>query len=474
MHGRTPATRTSGPDIPEDPDLDVQDERPGWRGYVGWEDYPEKKAKAHQRFSRVTFRPPPDFHLEPLPATNPVLESKRWRLWHKAIKVALDQVPQVSWETVLKEKHPEILHLLEFPCNEEVPKSLTTKDYIMPNELHFVRNLGGIPDIDTSAYGILLDRLVNDPKTLILADFQNESLFPRVGKLVAIQCSGTRRFKKTVEYSGEGDEMINAPWAEGARGTAKWTSVSLQKDTKYCGGLMDGAKYLELSGANTYFKGGQCMNYVMEYLYFQQQTGKHNQLSTMGVQIQEMPVTSAIMSPWNKEVVVQDGEIEVKAPSISSLSQEDAVRLAGDEPDYHVKDMYSFIERGHYPTLIMYTQVMDPKEDYPATPVGKLVLNKNPDNHFDFIEKVAFSPWALISGIAPSADIALVYTTSSFYAIDLWTPTRHVRRVDQCVLTGTKVQILFIVKSGPADVVHSEWVGIVQAYPSDVEEEDWE
>jgi sulfite oxidase len=35
----------------------------------------------------------------------------------------------------------------------------------------------------------------------------------------------------------------------------------------------------------------------------------------VGIQIQEMPVSSAIMSPWNKEVVVHDGEIEVKGKS---------------------------------------------------------------------------------------------------------------------------------------------------------------
>ncbi|KAG7406197.1 Peroxisomal catalase [Fusarium oxysporum f. sp. rapae] len=751
-----------GPDIPEDPDLDVQDERPGWKGYVEWEDYPEKKAKAHQRFSRFTFPPPPEFQLEPLPATNPVLEGKRWKLWHKAIGGVLDQVPQISWETVLKEKHPEMLHLLEFPYNGEAPKSLLTKDYIMPNELHFVRNHGGIPDIEASAYDIRLDGLVNDPKTLTLADLQDESLFPRVSKLVTIQCSGTRRFEQIVEYPGEGDEMINAPWAEGAIGTAKWTGVSLKKVIKYCGGLKDGAKHLELYGADTYFKGGQCMNYVVsvpwskvkanevilawemndkplpkihgfplravvfgyigarsckwlyrikaiekpslapvqsrEYLYFQQQTGKHNQLPTMGIQIQEMPVSSAIMSPWNKEVVVHDGEIEVKgwaysgggrwperveissdggyvwyavpienlspkhkfawrtftgkvpcdhegwtelvvrcwdnslntqpmesdeapvytlaegkpvedptssvvlrgpkvrgrglalladtqlietlahfpreripervvhakaagawgyfecthditdwcsaAPfrrigkqtqvlaslstvagekgssdtlrdirgfalkmkteegnwdfvrndlpiffirdpaktftittkkaltvscsgsdlggvpqslknvngfgnhtfkfgkpedgsfkyvkihfkpdaGIKNLSQEDAVRLAGEEPDYHVKDMYNSIERGGHPAWTMYLQVMDPKEaetykwnifditkiwphkDYPLIPVGKLVLNKNPENHFHDIEQAAFSPSTLIPGIAPSADIML-------------------------------------------------------------------
>lgn len=32
----------------------------------------------------------------------------------------------------------------------------------------------------------------------------------------------------------------------------------------------------------------------------------------MGIQIQEMPVSSAIMSPWQKEVVVHNGEIEVE------------------------------------------------------------------------------------------------------------------------------------------------------------------
>lgn len=57
-----------------------------------------------------------------------------------------------------------------------------------------------------------------------------------------------------MEYAGEGDEMINAPWAEGAIGTASWTGVSLKKVIKHCGGLLDGAKHLELYGADTYFK----------------------------------------------------------------------------------------------------------------------------------------------------------------------------------------------------------------------------
>lgn len=156
-----------------------------------------------------------------------------------------------------------MLHLLQFPYNGEAPKGLLIKNPITPNELHFVRNHGGIPVIKKEAFELRLDGMVNDPKTLTLADLQNEALFPRVEKLVTIQCSGTRRFEQIQEFAGEGDEMINAPWAEGAIGTAKWTGVSLKKVIKYCGGLKEGAKHLEFYGADSYFKGGDLMNYVV-------------------------------------------------------------------------------------------------------------------------------------------------------------------------------------------------------------------
>jgi len=156
-----------------------------------------------------------------------------------------------------------MLHLLQFPYNGEAPKRLVASQPVTPNELHFVRNHGGIPDIDAAAFDLRLDGLVNDPKKLTLADLQNESLFPRVSKLVTIQCSGTRRVEQIVQYAGEGDEMINAPWAEGAISTATWTGVSLKKVIKHCGGLKEGAKHIELFGAETYFKGGELMNYAV-------------------------------------------------------------------------------------------------------------------------------------------------------------------------------------------------------------------
>lgn len=45
-----------------------------------------------------------------------------------------------------------------------------------------------------------------------------------------------------------------------------------------------------------------------------------------------------------------------------------------------------------------------PHKDFPLQPVGKLTLNKNPENYFTDIEQAAFSPSTIVPGIAPSAD----------------------------------------------------------------------
>ena len=262
----------------EHPAVDVDEvfaeELPGWRGYIEWENYPEKRAIAAAMLAKAapTFPPPPEFQLGPIPDSNPVLEGVRWKMWHKALGGPLKSIPEESWLRVIEEKHRDMLHLLQFPYNGEPPKvgtltmshcdlnstdlqqRLVTAKPITPNSLHFVRNHGGIPDIDPSEYFLKLDGLVKNPKNISLADLQNEELFPRQSSLVTIQCSGTRRIEQINEYAGEGDEMINAPWAEGAIGTAHWTGVSLKKVIKYCGGLIDGAKHLEFYGAETYFK----------------------------------------------------------------------------------------------------------------------------------------------------------------------------------------------------------------------------
>lgn len=81
--------------------FEVKEERAGWKGYVEWEDYPEKKEEARKRLARYSFPPPPEFQLGPLPDTNPVLEGIRWKLWHRKMGGALTSVPEISWKTVL-------------------------------------------------------------------------------------------------------------------------------------------------------------------------------------------------------------------------------------------------------------------------------------------------------------------------------------------------------------------------------------
>ena len=108
-----------------------------------------------------------------------------------------------------------MLHLLQFPYNGEPPKRLVTASVVTPNPLHFVRNHGGIPIIDKDKYTFSLDGLVANPRSFSMDEILDESRFPRMEKLVSIQCSGTRRYEQISLYPGEGDDMINAPWAEG-------------------------------------------------------------------------------------------------------------------------------------------------------------------------------------------------------------------------------------------------------------------
>ncbi|KAK4161063.1 Oxidoreductase, molybdopterin-binding domain-containing protein [Cladorrhinum sp. PSN259] len=351
-----------------------KEEREGWGGYIEWEKYPEKKKQVEEILRNYDFPDPPEFQLKPLPDTNPILTGERFKQYHQA--TGLGHIPDISWQYVLQEKAPDMIHVLQFPYNGEPPRDRLVENEITPNPDFFVRNHGGVPEIDPSQFYLDIGGLVNNPKRLTLADLQNESLFPRQTNVVTLQCSGTRRLEQIQQYPGDGDELINAPWSEGAIGAAKWTGVSLKKVIKHCGGLKDGAMHIELFGADTYFKKGKVHNYVVsvpwrkvkagevllawemngeplpkihgfplravvfgyigarsckwlyeikaikdpseapvqrkEYLYYTPQIGKQNALYSNGFSIQDMPVSSAIMTPKDMQHVVHDGKVKLK------------------------------------------------------------------------------------------------------------------------------------------------------------------
>lgn len=107
---------------------------------------------------------------------------------------------------------------------------------------------------------------------------------------------------------------------------------------------------------------------------------------------------------------------------IKCLSQAEADKLAGEDADSHQKDLRQSIERGDYPSWTVYVQIMPeaeaanyrfnpfdltkvwPQGEYPKIEIGKLELNRNPDNIFAETEQSIFSPAHFVDGIGPSPD----------------------------------------------------------------------
>ncbi|MDL4841158.1 catalase [Aquibacillus rhizosphaerae] len=107
---------------------------------------------------------------------------------------------------------------------------------------------------------------------------------------------------------------------------------------------------------------------------------------------------------------------------VKNLDPNLADKLAGENPDYHMADLYNAIEDGDYPTWTLKVQVMPvedantynidpfdvtkvwPHEDYPLIEVGKMVLDRNPENYFAEVEQAAFSPGHFVPGIEASPD----------------------------------------------------------------------
>lgn len=110
---------------------------------------------------------------------------------------------------------------------------------------------------------------------------------------------------------------------------------------------------------------------------------------------------------------------------IRCLTGAQASELGGREPAFLHKDLYDAILRGERPAWTLKVQLMPeadaatyrfdpfdltkvwPYRDYPLIPVGRLVLDRLPDNYFADTEQSAFSPANMVPGIGPSPDRVL-------------------------------------------------------------------
>ena len=115
-----------------------------------------------------------------------------------------------------------------------------------------------------------------------------------------------------------------------------------------------------------------------------------------------------------------------------SLDWDEAVKISGADSDFHRRDLWDAIEAGAYPEWEFGMQIFSeeqaanfsfdvldatkivPEELVPVTPVGRMVLNRNPDNFFAETEQVAFCAAHIVPGLDFSNDPLLAGRIHSY------------------------------------------------------------
>jgi len=100
-----------------------------------------------------------------------------------------------------------------------------------------------------------------------------------------------------------------------------------------------------------------------------------------------------------------------------SLVWDESQKIAGADPDFHRRDLWEAIEAGAFPQWELGVQIVDeqdelkygfdmldatkllPEEVVPVRRIGKLTLDRNPDNFFAETEQVAFCVGNVVPGI---------------------------------------------------------------------------
>jgi catalase len=127
---------------------------------------------------------------------------------------------------------------------------------------------------------------------------------------------------------------------------------------------------------------------------------------------------------------------------IKNLSADEAVRIAGSDPDYSQRDLFSAIARGEFPRWDVKVQVATeaelaaweartgwnpfdltkvwPHGDFPLQPVGVLELNRNPVNYHAEVEQAALSPSNVVPGLGYSPDKMLQARLFAYHDAQLY------------------------------------------------------
>ncbi|ORX36760.1 catalase-like domain-containing protein [Kockovaella imperatae] len=116
-----------------------------------------------------------------------------------------------------------------------------------------------------------------------------------------------------------------------------------------------------------------------------------------------------------------------------SLVWDEALKLAGQDPDFHRRDLYDAIEAGSYPKWELGVQLVKEEDEHnfdfdlldstkiipedlvPVKNIGTLTLNRNPDDYFTEVEEVAFCTSHIVPGMDFSSDPLLAGRNFSYF-----------------------------------------------------------
>jgi catalase len=107
---------------------------------------------------------------------------------------------------------------------------------------------------------------------------------------------------------------------------------------------------------------------------------------------------------------------------IQNFDGPEADQMRGLDPDVATRDLRDAIAAGEFPAWRVEVQIMTPEQaksyrfdpfditkvwphaDFPTFDIGRMVLDRNPENYFAEVEQAAFSPGNFVPGIGPSPD----------------------------------------------------------------------
>jgi catalase len=111
---------------------------------------------------------------------------------------------------------------------------------------------------------------------------------------------------------------------------------------------------------------------------------------------------------------------------VENFTDSEAKAMVSEDPDHHIRDLHDALAPGGEAVWRLEMQIMPledaagyrfnpfdltkvwPHGDYPPITIGRMVLNRNPENYFAEVEQAAFEPANMVPGIGPSPDKMLL------------------------------------------------------------------